>query len=179
MDEPTHQTPVDPAANIRRARFARSRHRSRNHEEAHSEDIHDPAHTSHPHHPHVPQGEAAVITDTASYDELLAHLREAGSFAYDSEFIGELTYIPKLCLIQVATTSRIALIDPLAGLDLMRFWELLADPTVEKIVHAGEQDVEPVVRHLGRDAQNVFDTQIAAGFIGMAYPVALLKLVHE
>src|SRR5678815_3001183 len=50
---------------------------------------------------------------------------------------------------------------------------------VEKITHAGQQDVEPVIRHLGREAKNVFDTQIACGFIGMAYPVALAKLVHE
>src|SRR5207244_222856 len=73
----------------------------------------------------------------------------------------------------------VALIDPLAGVDLRPFWEIIADPGVEKIVHAGEQDVEPVIRHLGREAHNVFDTQIACGFIGMAYPVALAKLVAE
>src|SRR5204863_5454299 len=106
-------------------------------------------------------------------------LRAAGRFAYDSEFIGELTYIPKLCLVQVATTKSVALIDPLAGLDLSPFWELVTDESVEKITHAGEQDVEPVIRHLGREAKNVFDTQIACGFIGMAYPVALAKLVGE
>jgi len=111
--------------------------------------------------------------------ELIEHLRGAGSFSYDSEFIGELTYTPKLCLIQVATTTRVALIDPLSGIDLRPFWELVADASVEKITHAGEQDVEPVIRHLGREAQNVFDTQIACGFIGMAYPVALAKLVAE
>jgi ribonuclease D len=120
-----------------------------------------------------------MVASDAQLAELIAHLRDVGSFAYDSEFIGELTYIPKLCLIQVATSKRIALIDPLAGVELRPFWELLADGSVEKVVHAGEQDVEPVVRHLGAPAANIFDTQIAAGFVGMAYPVALLKLVHE
>lgn len=127
----------------------------------------------------VPRGEAELITSTDRLKDLLDHLRAMGRFAYDSEFIGELTYIPKLCLVQVATTERVALIDPLAELDLMPFWELVADSAVEKIVHAGDQDVEPVVRHLGRCAENVFDTQIACGFVGLAYPVALSKLVAE
>jgi ribonuclease D len=170
--------PVDPSGNMKRVRYARSAHRARSHETAHAETP-APSREDLARHPNVPSGEAQMVATQAGLEELIGHLRESKSFAYDSEFIGELTYLPKLCLIQVATTSRIALIDPLAKLDLMPFWELLADPSIEKIVHAGEQDVEPIGRHLGRPASNIFDTQIAAGFIGMAYPVALLKLVHE
>lgn len=174
----------DLSANVKRARFARSQHRAKQHADAHGADEHEngeaaTARQAVPQQPLVPAGDAALVTTPDAMHELLAHLRAAGSFAYDSEFIGELTYIPKLCLVQVATTERVALIDPLAGLDLRPFWELIADPAVEKIVHAGEQDVEPVVRHLGTEAKNVFDTQIACGFIGMAYPVALAKLVGE
>ena len=110
---------------------------------------------------------------------MVNHLRICGRFGYDSEFIGELTYFPKLCLIQVASPERVALIDPLAGLDLSPFWELVCDPSVEKIAHACQQDVEPVVRHLNRQPANIFDTQIAAGFIGLPYPVSLSKLVFE
>ena len=163
-------------ANVRRARFARADHRARQHADGHAESENAHAIVEHP---HVPRGETSLITTRQALDGLLAHLRQAGSFAYDSEFIGELTYIPKLCLIQVATVEQIALIDPLAELDLKPFWELIADASVEKITHAGEQDVEPVIRHIGREAKNVFDTQIACGFIGMAYPVALAKLVAE
>jgi ribonuclease D len=67
----------------------------------------------------------------------------------------------------------------MAKIDLTPFWELLCDPSVEKIVHAGEQDMEPVVRHLGRRPANFLDTQIASGFVAMAYPVSLSKLVLE
>lgn len=155
----------------------RSAHRSRSHESAHAET------ESHPQrqveHRLVPAGPARLITDDGNLGELIQHLRSVGRFAYDSEFIGELTYFPKLCLIQVCSPEQIALIDPLAELDLRPFWELLADPTVEKICHAGEQDLEPVVRHLNRPAANVFDTQIVAGFIGLPYPVSLSKLVFE
>jgi ribonuclease D len=110
---------------------------------------------------------------------LISELRAAGQFAYDSEFIGELTYHPKLCLLQVASAARVSLIDPLAELDLSAFWELLCDPSVEKIVHAGAQDIEPVVRHIGKEPANLFDTQITAGMAQIAYPIALSKLVME
>src|SRR6185295_14475604 len=59
------------------------------------------------------------------------------------------------------------------------FWELLCEPGVEKIVHAGEQDIEPVVRHLNRAPADFFDTQICAGFCALPYPVSLSKLVGE
>ena len=165
------------SSSVRHARFARSKHRAKQHADAHAEDL--APHASIPDSPGIPGGEAGLIVTDEQLASLLAHLREAGSFAYDSEFIGELTYVPKLCLVQVATTERIALIDPLDGIDLKPFWEIVADEKTEKIVHAGDQDVEPVIRHLGRRAQNVFDTQIACGFVGMAYPVALSKLVAE
>jgi ribonuclease D len=119
-----------------------------------------------------------LITQQAQLLELLNHLRAVGSFAYDSEFIGELTYVPKLCLVQTATPDRVALIDPLAELNLTPFWELIADQSVEKIVHAGQQDVEPVFRLLNRPPANLFDTQISAGFIGLGHPLSLSKLVY-
>ena len=127
----------------------------------------------------VHRGEPGVAATAEQFARLIETLRADGSFAYDSEFITELTYHPRLCLVQVASPSTLALIDPLAGFDMTPFWELLADPGVTKIVHAGESDLEPVVRHLGRPAAGVFDTQIAAGFIGLPYPISLKKLVLE
>jgi ribonuclease D len=118
-----------------------------------------------------------VITQPDQLAEILYHLRSVGTFAFDSEFIGELTYVPQLCLIQVASSDRVALIDPLAKLDLTPFWELVADASVQKIVHAGQQDVEPVFRALDRPPANLFDTQIAGAFIGLGYPLSLSKLV--
>lgn len=127
----------------------------------------------------IPRGQAPLVATNEALADLLDHVRAIGTFAYDSEFIGELTYHPKLCLIQVATAQRVALVDPLAEIDLTPFWEVLADASVRKIVHAGQQDLEPVVRHLKRGAANIFDTQIAAGFMGLPYPVSLTKLVAE
>jgi ribonuclease D len=165
---------------MRKYRPIRAEHRARSHESAHSDATLSQESTHRiPDHPLVPRDSAPLITTQADLAELIAHVRSIGSFAYDSEFIGELTYIPKLCLIQVSTCKRVALIDPLAKIELKPFWELLCDGSVEKVVHAGQQDLEPVFRYLGRPPCNVFDTQIAAGFIGIAYPVALSKLAKE
>jgi ribonuclease D len=156
----------------------RSVHRQRSHESAHAEHSHGVAEAQIDH-PLVPKGPPAVIKDAGQLDDLISHLREVGQFGYDSEFIGELTYVPRLCLIQVASAGRITLVDPLSGLDLRPFWELIVDGRIEKIVHAGQQDLEPIVRELGKAPANVFDTQIASGFVRLPYPLSLSKLVLE
>jgi ribonuclease D len=161
---------VDPS------RRHRASHRDRMHVEAHAQE--DAGNWPILDHPLVSRAKPAVIGNDADLAELLADMRQTGSFAYDSEFIGELTYVPKLCLLQAATTRRVALIDPLAGANLMPFWQLICDPGVEKIVHAGEQDIEPVIRLAGRAPANLLDTQVLAGFTGLAYPSSLQKLVH-
>lgn len=166
----------------RQRRYSRADHRARSHENAHAEDAggEDGGDgQAPPNHPLVTHAAPTLVTKDRELRELIDHLGAAGSFAYDSEFIGELTYFPKLCLIQTATVQRVALIDPLAELDLRPFWELIADASVEKVVHAGQQDIEPVFRHIGREAANIFDTQISAGLAGLPYPLSLSKLVQE
>lgn len=170
---------TEPSSNARRVRYSRSQYRAQSHDAGHATEEHVPDESGPSHHALAPRGPASVVTTQDGLTDLVAHLRQSGSFGYDSEFIGELTYIPKLCVIQVASATRVGLIDPLADLDLREFWELIADPAVEKIVHAGQQDIEPVFRNIGRPAANLFDTQISTGFIGMAYPVALGKLAAE
>jgi ribonuclease D len=156
---------------------ARLRHRARNHQSAHAEETGEETQTID--HPLIPRGKADVVVTSDAVRHLCDTLRAAGTFAYDSEFIGEQSYLPKLCLIQVASAAHVTIIDPLAGLDLSPFWQLICDASVEKIVHAGQQDVEPVFRLVGTPPANIFDTQIAAGFIGLPYPLSLLRLVHE
>lgn len=180
QDNPQQNNPRNAAGRKHGFSAARSYHRDHAHQSAHQEGPDESAHArSIPQHPLIPRAKATLVDSQDHLLELVTHLRQAGSFAYDSEFIGELTYIPILCLLQVASIDRIALIDPLARLDLIPFWELVADPAVEKIVHAGQQDLEPVFRHLQRPAANVFDTQVAAGFIALSYPTALSKLARE
>src|SRR2546421_9369338 len=178
----SNRKPADPATGAAgetppKSSYSRSMHRSRSHDSAHAETQLPEAKI--PHHPLIPRNAPELIATQEALAALIAELRSSGRFAYDSEFIGELTYRPKLCLIQVASAQRVSLIDPLAELDLSNFWELICDPSIQKIVHAGSQDVEPVVRHIGKEPANLFDTQIAAGFAGLSYPIALPPLGVE
>ena len=109
----------------------------------------------------------------------LAHVREKGVFAYDTEFIGEESYWPKICVVQLATTERVVLVDAFALPDLTPILELVADPTILTIVHAGTQDLEPVRRLLGKEPANTLDVQVAAAFAEMPWPAGLEKLVER
>lgn len=149
------------------------------HAEAHTDA--DPVAAKIVDHPAVPQGEPELIESREKVDEFMSHVRSEGSFAYDTEFIGEETFIPNICLVQLATRSRIALIDPHA-LDesaLAPVWDAVCDPALETIVHAGGQDISAAQRRTNRQAQNVIDTQIAAGFMGMPWPTSLANVVHS
>src|SRR5687767_6379451 len=110
----------------REKRHPRHNFRDKSHALAHSAEG-SPA-AAIPDHPLIPKGPVRLVDSADALAELLGELRRAGRFAYDSEFIGEMSYHPKLCLIQVATHEHVILIDPLADLDLKAFWELIADP---------------------------------------------------
>ncbi|MSQ90499.1 MAG: hypothetical protein EXS01_03780 [Phycisphaerales bacterium] len=156
----------------------RRRKRAIRHEEAHGAE--DSPAQKVMDHPAVPQGEPELIDTPAQLEAFMNHVRTEGSFAFDTEFIGEETFIPLICLIQLATRSRLALIDPFAfeGTTLNVVWEAVCDPTLLKIVHAGGQDINAAQRYTNRPARNVIDTQIAAGFIGMPWPSSLGNVVH-
>src|SRR5690606_8705997 len=94
------------------AHASRSFHRSRSHASAHENAQADAAPPALIEHPLVPARRATLVERQAELDAILVELRQAGRFAYDSEFIGEQSYLPQLCLIQIAIPQRVALIDP-------------------------------------------------------------------
>lgn len=91
-----------------------------------------------------------------------------GPIAVDTESDHYHAYQAHLCLIQVATPQRGALIDPLAmtGEELAPLFDLLGDEKVLKIVHAGQNDIIELHRDYRVLIRNIFDTQIAARFLG-------------
>ncbi len=139
----------------------------------------DSAGTPHLEHEFVPRGDAQLVMTKEALDEALAHVRAKGTFAYDTEFIGEESYWPRICVVQLATTERVILIDAVAVPDLTPVFELVADPTLLTIVHAGTQDLEPVRRALNREPANTLDVQVAAAFAEMPWPAGLEKLVER
>ncbi|OOG22946.1 ribonuclease D [Thioalkalivibrio denitrificans] len=105
-------------------------------------------------------------------------LTGASWIALDTEFIREKTYYPQLCLIQLATDSALACIDPLALGDLGPLEPLLLDASVTKVVHAAHQDLEILYLKTGAVPAPVFDTQVAAGLLGYGDQIGYARLVE-
>ena len=102
-----------------------------------------------------------------------------GRFGIDTEFMPEGRYKPLLCLVQVCVGGEIAVLDPFEGFDPAPFAEVLADPGVQVVLHAGRQDVAIMRREWRTEVTNVFDTQVAAGFAGFAAQAGYTGLLHD
>ena len=111
--------------------------------------------------------------------ELVDHLRQAGRFAFDTEFVSEDSFEPVLGLIQVATRDRLAAVDPLAIRDIAPFWAVVTDPAVEVVMHAAGEDLRICRFQTGTVPGRVVDVQIAAGLVGYGYPLSLGNLTHQ
>ena len=105
--------------------------------------------------------------------------RAAKVLAVDTEFLRERTYRPRLCLVQVCYGDQSAAIDPILIHDLSPLAEILEDPRVTKVFHACGQDLEVLLDGMGCEVAPVFDTQLAAGFLGMRHQVSYGTLVEE
>ena len=99
--------------------------------------------------------------------------------AFDTEFVSEDSYQPELCLIQVAAQGRMAIIDPYAVGDLTHFWNLLAAPGKETLVHAGREEFRFCHKAVGSRPSGWFDVQLAAGLIGIEYPASYGNLAYK
>jgi ribonuclease D len=111
--------------------------------------------------------------------ECCRYLATCPQLGLDTEFVGEESYHPQLCLIQIATADSLFLIDPLSVGPLDAFWNLIVDPARVCVVHAGREEVRLCHRATGRLPGNLFDTQIAAGLIGLPYPLGHAALVGQ
>jgi ribonuclease D len=108
-----------------------------------------------------------------------SHLARCETFGFDTEFVGENSYHPELCLLQVATPSTLYLIDPLALDSLDPFWDLVVDPGRTVVVHAGREEVRLCHIACGKTPTNLVDLQIAAGMVGLPYPLGHGPLIQH
>ncbi len=112
-------------------------------------------------------------------DALAEEARSEGRVAIDAEFIRERSYYPQLALIQVATSTRSVLIDPLDGADLTPIEDLVNDPGTTKILHAASQDLEIFFYRTGKASRNIFDTQIAGALTGFGHQSSYASMVER
>jgi len=113
------------------------------------------------------------------FDTVMDGLRKSAWLGFDTEFVGEKSYVPVLCLLQIVAEADIYLVDTLRIKNLDRFLALLADPAILKITHAGDNDYRLLNTLYGTVPLHTFDTQIAAGFVGYNYPAGFGKIVER
>ncbi|MEA2158613.1 MAG: ribonuclease [Solirubrobacteraceae bacterium] len=117
--------------------------------------------------------EAGGLATSMDVAHAAALARERGRLGIDTEFMSEGRYRALLCLAQIAVEDpqapdgmRILLIDALGDVDVTPLARLLSDPAIEVVLHAGRQDVAILRRVWSTEMNNIFDTQLAAGFTG-------------
>lgn len=112
--------------------------------------------------------EPTWIDDDRALSDVIDRLVDEPRYALDTEFHRERTYFPRLALVQVAWPGELVLIDPLA-LDARAFRRLFQSPALA-VVHAAQQDLDVLTHAVGAIPERLFDTQLAAGFLGYATP---------
>lgn len=108
---------------------------------------------------------------SALIDELASEPR----YALDTEFHRERTYYPRLALVQIGWPGGIALVDPLR-VDASALSRLFESDALA-VLHAAQQDLDVLQSSCGTIPRHLYDTQLAAGFVGYSTP-SLVSLVQ-
>lgn len=111
---------------------------------------------------------ARWIAEQAAFEALIDEVVREPRYALDTEFHRERTYFPRLALVQVAWSNGVALIDPLA-VNMSAFGRLLESDSLA-VLHAAQQDLDVLQTSCRSIPKRLFDTQLAAGFLGYSTP---------
>lgn len=121
-----------------------------------------------------------LITTKPQLLDLCHAIRSAGICGYDTEFIAEKSYWPRLGLVQLGAPGGPAgAVDPLAIDDLSPVVDLLLEPSMTIVVHAGSMDWKILAKETGRLPLRTFDTQLAASFLGYGLQAGYGALVES
>ena len=119
------------------------------------------------------------ISDQKQFSKFLASAQSSSVIAIDTEFMREKTYYPSLCLLQLATPNEVAIVDTHCVCNISALASIFKNPSITKVFHASEQDLEILFHHVGVMPHPIFDTQIAASVLGHTKQVGLGALVSE
>ncbi|MBL6719298.1 MAG: ribonuclease D [Pseudomonadales bacterium] len=123
---------------------------------------------------------AFFIDSPARFDALLEAIEDNGLWILDTEFERTDTYYPKLALLQSAIAGQTTLLDPLtldAG-QKARLRSLLERNDILKVLHSCGEDLEALAYFFDAAPAAVFDTQLAAAFLGHRWGLGYGALVE-
>ena len=119
-----------------------------------------------------------LIENDADLRNIIPELEGEAAIGVDLEADSMFHYQEKVCLVQISTQSLNILIDPLSAKDLSPLKPVFADPRVRKILHGSDYDIRSLYRDFGIEVRSLFDTQIAARFLGLR-ETGLASLLRE
>ena len=119
-----------------------------------------------------------LVSVESQLAEVVERISRAPRVAVDIESNGFFRYHERVCLVQLASAETAFLVDPLAIEDMRPLGDLLGDRSVEKVFHAADYDLRSLDRDWGFRVNNLFDTGIAAGFVG-SKQLGLQSVVEE
>jgi len=119
-----------------------------------------------------------LIVDANGVASLCARLDASDRVGLDTEFHAERSYAPRLMVLQLSLPEYTAIVDPLApGIDLQPIVKALQRPTV--VGHALQSDLKIFAERFGSVPPHLFDTQVAASFLGYGMQISLADLVRD
>lgn len=107
-----------------------------------------------------------LVSTPTALAGLLPHLLASPRISVDTESNSFFAYHERLCLLQISTEEADYIIDPFAVADLSPLGEVFANPGIEKIFHAAQEDVRLLKKTFPVVVENIFDTMIAARTVG-------------
>ncbi|MEA5112609.1 MAG: HRDC domain-containing protein [Geobacteraceae bacterium] len=107
-----------------------------------------------------------MVDSPAGLTKLARRIEGAPVIAFDLEADSLHHYREKVCLVQIAVSRDVFLVDPLAVPDLSPLGGVLADPAVRKVFHGADYDIRSLYRDFSLEVLNLFDTMFACQFLG-------------
>jgi ribonuclease D len=119
-----------------------------------------------------------VIDTPAPFQALVSELAGQQYLAIDTESNGYYAYHEHICLIQISTAAQDYIVDPLGVTDLSGLGTVLANPAIEKIMHAASNDIAGLKRDFHFQVDNLFDTALACKLLG-GEQLGLSRIINE
>jgi ribonuclease D len=105
---------------------------------------------------------AIMVTSQNALHHMVLSLKKEPSIAVDTESNSLHAYRERVCLIQISIPGTDYLVDPFPIANMSELAEVFADPTIQKVFHAGDYDISTLKHDFGFEVRNVFDTMLAA-----------------
>ena len=129
--------------------------------------------------PEQRQPEYILVEKPEDLPEIAARIEKEKSAGVDLEADSMFHYREKVCLLQISTPKANFLFDPLSLQDLSPLAPFFADSNIRKVFHGADYDIRSLQRDFGIEVGSLFDTQIAARFLGVTETGLASLLKHQ